>query len=144
MEQWDDSSDKVEKQRPDPEKARGLLKVVELRELKLSSFELPAFATLLAEAYYEVVKELITGILTVDGWKTTSHELLIGYLAKFCPEYSRAEIVLIDQLRRMRNDIAYRGIMIPPEFLDRNQKNILTIISRLKKTLNQRLLKSQT
>ena len=142
MEQWDESSDKVEKQRPDPEKARGLLKVVELRELKLSSFELPAFATLLAEAYYEVVKELITGILTLDGWKTTSHELLIGYLAKFCPEYSRAEIVLIDQLRRMRNDIAYRGIMIPPEFLDRNQKNILSVISKLKKTLNQRLGKA--
>ena len=142
MEQWDDSSDKVSRQRPDREKARGLLKVVELRELKLSSFELPAFATLLAEAYYEVVKELITGILTWDGWKTTSHELLIGYLAKFCPEYSRAEIVLIDQLRRMRNDIAYRGIMIPPEFLDRNQKNILSVISKLKKTLNQRLDKA--
>lgn len=139
MEQWDESSDKVEKQRPDPEKARGLLKLVELRELKLSSFELPAFATLLAEAYYEVAKELITGILTVDGWKTTSHEMLIGYLVRFCPEYSRAEIVLIDQLRRMRNDIAYRGIMIPPEFLDRNQKNILGIISKLKKTLSQRL-----
>ena len=142
MEQWDESSDKVEKQHPDPEKARGLLKVIELRELKLSNFELPAFATLLAEAYYEVVKELITGILTLDGWKTTSHELLIGYLAKFCPEYSRAEIVLIDQLRRMRNDIAYRGIMIPPEFLDRNQKNILSVISKLKKTLNQRLVKA--
>lgn len=139
MEPWDESSDKVEKQRPDPEKARGLLMLVELRELKLSSFELPAFATLLAEAYYEVVKELITGILTVDGWKTTSHEMLIGYLARFCPEYSRAEIVLIDQLRRMRNDIAYRGIMIPPEFLDRNQKSILSVISKLKKTLTQRL-----
>ena len=141
MEQWDDSSDKVSRQRPDREKARSLLKVVELRELKLSSFELPAFATLLAEAYYEVVKELITGIMTVDGWKTTSHELLIGYLAKFCSEYNTAQIMLIDQLRRMRNDIAYRGIMIPPEFLDRNQKNILSIISKLKKTLNQRLVK---
>ncbi len=139
MEQWDESSDKVEKQRPDLEKARSLLKIVELRELKLSSFELPAFATLLAEAYYEVVKELVTGILTVDGWKTTSHELLIGYLVRFYPEYSRAEIVLIDQLRRMRNDIAYRGIMIPPEFLDRNQKNIISVISKLKKTLTQRL-----
>ena len=139
MEQWDESSDKVEKQRPDLEKARGLLKLVELRELKLPGFDLPTFATLLTEAYYEVIKELITGIMTVDGWKTISHELLIGYLAKSCLEYSPAEIALIDQLRRMRNDIAYRGVMIPPEFLDRNQKRILSVISKLKKTLNQML-----
>ncbi len=142
METWDETSDKVSKVRPDSEKARGLLKVIELRELKLSAFELPTFATLLAEAYYEIVKEIITGIMSCDGWKTTSHELLIGYLAKFYPEFNTSEILLIDQLRQMRNDIDYRGVMINPEYLERNQENILAIVRKLKQTLNAHINKT--
>lgn len=139
MMQWDETSDKVSKQRPDFEKARSLLKLVELRESKLSLFQLPTDTTLLTEAYYEIVKELITAIMNCDGWKTTSHELLVGYLAKSYLEFSAAEITLIDQLRSIRNDIAYRGIMINPEYLTRNQHAITKIIQKLRQTLNLRL-----
>lgn len=125
---WDEKSDKVTKIRPDNEKARALLKMTELHERRAQATPLPDMATLVVEEYYEIVKELITAIMSCDGWKTTSHELLIAYLAKFYPEFTTAELLLIDQLRQMRNDIDYRGVMINPEYLERNQKSIMEVV----------------
>lgn len=100
-------------------------------------------ATLIVEEYYEIVKELITALMSCDGWKTTSHELLIGYLAKFYPEIDGAEISLIDQLRQLRNDIDYRGIMINPEYVERNKEAILDVIDVLKSVANKRIAKER-
>lgn len=141
MEQWDESSDKVTKLRPDKEKARALLKMIAIREKRAQLTPFPEFTTLLTEEYYEIIKELITAIMSIDGWKTVSHELLIGYLTKFYLEFSTAELLAIDQLRVIRNDIAYRGVMISPEYLERNQHVLLAIIQQLKKTVNQKLEK---
>lgn len=139
MQQWDENSDKVNRIRPDVEKARALLKMVALREQRLKHMTLPTFSTLLVEDYYEIVKELVTAIMSADGWKTVSHELLIGYLAEFYHEFSQAEISLMDQLRVIRNDIAYRGVMINPEYIQRNRENILSIIEKLKQVLQKKL-----
>lgn len=141
MELWDEKSNKVSKLRPDIEKAKGLLKVTELRELRAQNTPLPQFATLLTEEYYEIIKELITGIMSIDGWKTTSHELLVGYLAKFYPLFDGAQISLIDQLRIIRNDIDYRGVMVNSEYLERNQQPILHIISKLKHIVSEKINK---
>src|SRR3989338_631025 len=143
MEPWNEHSEKVSKQRHDTEKAKALLKMIALREQRIPLMPLPVFTTLVAEELYEIVKELITGIMSVDGWKTTSHELLIGYLAKFYPEFNTAEVMLLDQLREMRNDIAYRGVMINPEYLDRNKQAIHEAIHKLKDTLNKRITKQR-
>lgn len=138
---WDEKSDEVNKIRADNEKAKALLKMTELHEERAKLTSMPHMATLLVEEYYEIVKELITAIMSCDGWKTTSHELLVGYLAKFYPELSSAEILLIDQLRQMRNDIDYRGVMINPEYVERNQTAILSVITKLKDVTNKRLTK---
>jgi len=140
---WDESSDKVSKIRPDNEKAKALLKMTELHERRAQLTPLPDMATLLVEEYYEIVKELITAIMSCDGWKTTSHELLVGYLAKSYPEFSSAEVALIDQLRQMRNDIDYRGVMINPEYIDRNKAAILDVITKLKDVTNKRISKQR-
>ncbi len=140
---WDESSDKINKIRPDSEKARALIKMTVLHEKRAQMTPLPDMATLLVEEYYEIVKELITAIMSCDGWKTTSHEFLIGYLAKFYPEFYAAEIVLIDQLRQMRNDIDYRGVMINPEYVERNKTVILDVITKLKDVTNKRINKQR-
>ena len=140
---WDETSDKVNKIRSDNEKAKALFKMTELHEERAKSTQLPRMATLLVEEYYEIVKELITAIMSCDGWKTTSHEFLIGYLAKFYPEFNTAEIALIDQLRQMRNDIDYRGVMINSEYVERNQATILELISKLKDVTNRRITKQR-
>lgn len=136
---WDETSDKVTKIRPDNEKAKALQKMIELHEKRAKLTPLPDMGTLLIEEYYEIVKELITAIMSCDGWKTVSHELLIGYLAEFYPECNTLEIALIDQLRQMRNDIAYRGVMINPEYLERNQTAILDSITKLKGITEKRI-----
>jgi len=139
MQQWDENSDKVNRIRRDVEKAKALVKMVALREQRLKHMSLPIFSTLLVEDYYEIIKELITGIMSVDGWKTVSHELLIGYLAEFYRDFNQAEISLMDQLRVIRNGIAYRGVMINPEYIERNRENILSIIEKLKQVLQNKL-----
>ena len=128
---WDPSSPNVSKTTTDKEKAKSLLQLVELREkdLKTKSEE---FTTLIVEEYYEIVKELITALMSIDGYKTVSHELLVGYLAEFYKEFSSAEVMAIDQLRKTRNDIAYRGVMIKSEYLTRRKEDILKIIAKLK------------
>ena len=136
---WDETSDKVTKLRPDGEKAKALLKMAALHEMRVRLTPLPEMATLLIEEYYEIIKELITAIMSTDGWKTTSHELLVGYLARFYPEFSAAEIALIDQLRQVRNDIDYRGVMVNPEYVERNQAAVLDVIERLKDITKRRL-----
>lgn len=140
---WDETSDKVTKKRPDNEKAKALLKMTELHERRAKMTPLPDMATLLVEEYYEIIKELITALMSCDGWKTTSHELLVGYLAKFYPEFSSAEIALIDQLRQIRNDIDYRGVMINPEYVERNKTTILDVIAKLKDVTNKRITKQR-
>lgn len=138
---WDETSDKVTRIRPDGERAEALLKMAELHEKRAQMTPLPEMTTLLIEEYYEIVKELITAIMSCHGWKTTSHELLVGYLARFHPEFKHMEISLIDQLRQMRNDIDYRGIMINPEYATRNQTPILEVIGKLKTITRRQIAK---
>jgi len=132
MQEWDKNSEQVTKITPDKEKAKSLLKIISLRERNINKMEPEEFSTLIVEGYYEIVKELITAIMSADGWKTVSHEMLIGYMAKFYKEFYNSEIYLMDQLRKTRNDIAYRGVMIKHDYLKRNGKDILKMIERLK------------
>jgi len=138
MKEWDEDSDQASKITPDKERAISLLKLVQLREKDIDSKK-EEFTILIVEGYYEIIKELITAVMSVDGYKTLSHELLVGYLARFYREFSSAEIHLIDQLRKTINDIAYRGIIINPEYLKRNKNNILATISKLKHLVSRKI-----
>tara|TARA_Y100000310_G_C20511472_1_gene729093 strand:- start:406 stop:828 length:423 start_codon:yes stop_codon:yes gene_type:complete len=131
MKEWDENLEQVSKITPDKEKAKSLIKLVKLREkdIKLKKKE---FATLIVEGYYEIIKEIITAIMSIDGYKTTSHELLVGYISKFYKKFSTSEVYLIDQLRRMRNDIAYRGVAVNEDYIHRNKERISKVISKLK------------
>ena len=58
------------------------------------------------EQYYEIIKELITALMYLDGFKTLSHKMLLYYLEKNYSEmFSRDQFILIDETRRLRNDI---------------------------------------
>src|SRR3989344_9685773 len=130
MRDWDENINEVGKISKDKEKAKSLLKLIKLREENIKRINKKEFTTLLVEDYYEIIKELITAIMSADGYKTLSHELLIGYIDKFYKEFSKFEINTMDQLRKIRNDIAYRGLIISTEYLDRNEEIILKIIKR--------------
>ena len=109
-----------------------------LRERDVESKD-DEFCSLIVEGYYEVLKELMTALLAVDGLKTTSHECLIAYVERYCAEVSGAEVHLLDQLRRMRNDISYRGVMVDPEYLERNRDRIRELIGMLRRIVEAHL-----
>ena len=89
--------------------------------------------TLKVEAYYEIIKELATALLSLNGYKSYSHECLISFINdNFSGKFTGMQIELIDQLRIMRNDIAYRGAFVDNDYLDRNETNILSIIKTLR------------
>lgn len=110
--------------------------LVKLANIRLEDIGKFSSTTLKVESYYEVIKELITALLAADGYKSYSHECLICYIHdKFSHKFTGMQIELIDQLRVIRNDIAYRGAFVDDDFLHRNENDILLIINTLKDLL---------
>jgi len=92
------------------------------------------------EEYYEIIKELVTAIMYIEGYKTLSHKSLIIYLKKnYNKSFSSGEFILIDRLRKLRNEILYYGKKISKDFLINNEEDIKKIINNLIKITNEKL-----
>ena len=128
----------VKKKRPDFEEAKSLLLMAEKREAYISTKDKMEFASLVIEDYYEIIKELITAILSADGYKSYSHECLATFLEKFY-HFPKGQVILVNQLRKMRNDINYRGVSIDYSYLGRNEADIKGVIAALKHILKGKL-----
>ena len=139
MIEWDENSEEVRKIRKDLEMAKSLLKMVEKREKILKLISPVEFTSILIENYYEIIKEIITALMAIDGYKTLSHEILVGYLKHFYKEFSDYEINFIDELRKLRNNINYRGFFVDEDYLKRNKTIIVNITLKLKNILKGKL-----
>lgn len=125
---------------PDKERARSLIKLASLRYGKIKTFDEEKESSLIIEGYYEVAKELITAVLFIDGYKTLSHKKLIEYLSlNFKNDFSALDIELLDQLRKLRNNIVYYGVFIESSYVKRNKEHISNAISKLFKICEKRL-----
>lgn len=124
---------------PNPERAKALLAQVEVRLKDARSKDPGEFATLIIEAYYEIIKELLTALLAVDGYKTLSHTTLIEYLrTTYNKIFTENEIRTCDELRKIRNRISYEGFLITKDYHDRKSITALVLIAKL-----QQLVKSK-
>ncbi|MBD3248801.1 hypothetical protein GF336_02035 [Candidatus Woesearchaeota archaeon] len=124
----------------DKERARSLFKLSMLRYDKISQFNIEKESSLIAESYYEICKELITGLLFVDGYKTLSHKDLIEYLKNnYTSKFSEHHIESLDMLRKKRNKIVYYGIFTDSFYIKRNRKIFEEIITILKNTIRNKL-----
>lgn len=73
---------------PDREKAKSILKMVETTLEMISAIDARKYPSNVLKEYYEVIRELITVILLLDGYKTQgegAHKKLIEYLEKIIP-----------------------------------------------------------
>lgn len=129
----------VKQRSPNPEEARSLLKMAKIRlednnrrERKQENI------SLIVETYWEVNKQLITALLNLNGYKSYSQDCLITFVEKLY-EFSDANLELMDQLRRLRNDIDYRGEFLDKDYLNRNEKQIRKIISKLEEHVEEDL-----
>jgi len=84
------------------------------------------------EAYYDIIKELLFAHLYKNGYNCTNHLCLIAYLKEKIKDF---ETQKIDELRKVRNEINYRGLTIKKDYLERNELEFKNIIKQLKEEL---------
>lgn len=124
---------------PDKERARSILKMTLLIEERIKLQDRKRMATLIISDYYEIIKELITAVLFIDGYRTLSHKDLIDYLKENYQEFNEHEISVLDDLRVLRNRISYEGFLVDSAYLERNEKQLKAIIKKLTGLVNKRL-----
>jgi|SRR3989344_5266270 len=125
---------------PDKEKVKSILRMVSLLEERIKVQNRDKMFSLIISDYHEQIKELITAILLLDGWKTLSHKDLIDYIDISYREFSKYEISILDDLRTIINKITYEDFFASFEYLERNEKNFKDIINKLKNLINNKLV----
>ncbi|MDP2628846.1 MAG: hypothetical protein Q8P15_03030 [Nanoarchaeota archaeon] len=117
----------------DKQKSESLFEMANLREEYISHLDLDKFSPLVAEDYYEIIKELASALILLDGFKSigeNSHKDLIDFLEKY--KFSDGEIVFLHDLRIKRNKSSYEGKRIDYSYLKEKKGKIEEIIKKLK------------
>lgn len=127
---------------PNKEKAKSILKMVETTIEMINNLDVDKFPSNITKEYYEVIRELLSIVLLLDGYKTYgegAHKKLIEYIEKNYKEFSKYEISLIDSLRNTRNKISYDGFFVDKDYIERKKKDIAMIIQKLKEIIRKKL-----
>ena len=118
----------------DEERSSQMLQMADLRIEFWDKKVDDKFVALKVEAYYDIIKELIFAHLYKNGYNCTNHLCLIAYLKQKIQDFD-FEIQKIDELRKVRNEINYRGLTIKKDYLERNELEFKNIIKKLKEEL---------
>ena len=132
---------------PDKQKALSLLDMADIRLdlIRLAKkSDKEKYSSKIVEEYYEAVLELITAIMTADGYKTRSdlagtHITSIEYLRTACKEMTEKEINIIDDLRQKRNGIKYQGRYVKRDYIDMYETEIKSLIGKLTILVRKRI-----
>jgi hypothetical protein len=128
---------------PNKEKAKSILKMVETTLAMIKTVDDSKFSSNVVKEYYEVIRELSSIVLLLDGYKTYgegSHRKLIEYIEKNYSELSEEEVRLIDDLRILRNKIAYDGFFVEKDYIKRKIDVIIKILDKLKDIINRKMI----
>ncbi len=121
---------------PDDERSNQMLIMANLRLKFWDKKVADEFVVLKVEAYYDIIKELIFAHLYKSGYNCTNHLCLIAYLKEKIKDFD-FEIQKIDELRKIRNEINYRGLIIKKDYIERNELEFKNIIKRLTEELGK-------
>jgi len=127
---------------PNKEKAKSILKMAKTTLKMIENINETEFPSNVVKEYYDVIREMITATLLLDGYKTygkEAHKRLIEYLQMNYKEFTQYEISVLDSLRITRNKIAYDGFFVTEDYLNRKKKDILKITNKLMKILDKKL-----
>ena len=72
------------------------------------------YPTILIEAHYELIKELLTALINRDGFKSETHDCLFYYIEENHKDLE-LDFDFLHELRRTRNEVDYRGTKVPKE-----------------------------
>lgn len=127
---------------PDKQKAESILKMVKTTLEMLKSIDADKFSSNVTKEYYDIIRELMTIILLLDGYKTFgdgAHKRLVEYIGKNYKDFTNYEILLIDDLRITRNKITYDGFFVQSDYIERKIKDIQKIIDKLNIIIKKKL-----
>lgn len=124
---------------PDKEKAKSIFEIIISRERSLNELEKKnIYPTIIAENYYEIIKELCISIATAEGYKAigeNAHKDTINFIKKY--GFNDSDISIIQSLRIRRNKSSYEGKPIEKIYLDNTRSDLLKIILKLKGILEK-------
>ncbi len=123
----------------DKERAKSILKMIYLIEERIKKQDRIKMASLIISDYYEIIKELITAILLIDGYKTLSHKDLFDYLEEKYKKFSGHELSVLNNLRILRNRVSYEGYFVDPYYLEKNELLFKEIIKKLKDLMSKKI-----
>ncbi len=124
---------------PDKEKAKSIIKMTDLIMQRIKIQDKKSMTALIISDYYEIIKELLTAVLLIEGYKTLSHKDLIDYIKEHHKDFSKFEISILDDLRMLRNRIAYEGFFVDYYYLEKNEDSFVLLITKLKNLLEKRI-----
>ncbi|MBS3169280.1 hypothetical protein J4210_02245 [Candidatus Woesearchaeota archaeon] len=129
----------IRKVEVDTERINSILKMCSVRlrvvvEIKLDH----ETASIIAEDFYEIIKELLTATLLFAGFKSDNHECLIAFFKKIYPE-KEYETEIMYELKRIRNKINYEGFFIDKSYIERNKLEFSHIIHFLEDVIKEKL-----
>jgi len=123
---------------PDRERAESLLEMCKER-LELIKILPKNRPYKIIEDYYEIIKELLTAIMYIDGFKTLSHVKLIEHFSINYDVIEGHTLKIIDILRKHRHGIVYYGKKISKDFLINSEPTIKNVINVLIKLVENKL-----
>ena len=111
--------------------ASELLKLGEHKQMFWNEAKLEEkYPSLYIEGHYEIIKELCTAILALDGWKAMNHECLFAYL-KAKKKMLELDFDYLLELKDARNSIDYRGVRVSADIWAQNKLKIKIVIKTL-------------
>jgi uncharacterized protein (UPF0332 family) len=130
---WDDCLDyKVKKVKENPEQAKALFKLAKKRLESIKKRRKDEYPQFLIESYYETIRELISALLSIHGYKSYNHECLVSFIKEYYPDFFNDFMIhFLESMRKLRGDIQYRGRDIADDYLERNSSSIDEIIKIL-------------
>lgn len=129
----------IRKVEVDIERINSILKMCSVRLKVTTQIKLDnETASILAENYYEIIKELLIALLLFARFKSDNHECLIAFFKKSYPE-KEYETNIIYELKRIRNKINYEGFFIEKDYIERNKLEFLHVIQFLEDIIKEML-----
>ena len=126
---------------PDISKTEELLKLAKHRKQfwKETENKSNTYPSLFIEGHYEIIKELFTAIMSLDGWKAINHECLFAYIIKNYKAKIEIDFEFLLELKDTRNSIDYRGIMLGKDKWDNIKMKVDIITNTLIDYIKERV-----
>ena len=125
--------------RTDCDEAKELLALAEHKLLfwKEVNDKAISYPSLFIEGHYEIIKELATAVLAIDGWRSENHDCVFQYLLE--KKNIEIDALYITDLRKLRNKIDYHGTKVSFATWKQNELQLNLIIAALREYLGGRL-----